>query len=96
MNYKEGYKKILARPPQLIIQRSFIRTHLNYGDIIYDKACNASFHQSLDIIQFNLALATRGAMWGSSKRKLYQELRLESLCKKNDDIDTFEVRHNFL
>ena len=37
--------KILARAPMFTIYKSFIRPHLDHGDIIYDKAYNSSFHQ---------------------------------------------------
>ena len=29
-------QKILLRPPLITIYKSFIRSHLDYGDIIYD------------------------------------------------------------
>ena len=37
-------QKILTRAPLLTIYNSFIRPHLDYGDIIYDKTYNCSFH----------------------------------------------------
>ena len=58
------------------------RPHLDYGDIIYDQAYNASFHQKLDSIQYNAALAITGAIRGTSKEKLYDELGLETLEKR--------------
>ena len=59
---------ILPRSPLLTIYKSFIRPHLDYGDIIYDQAYNASFHQKLDSIQYNAALAITGAIRGTLKR----------------------------
>ena len=38
-----------------------------------------SFHQKLESIQYNACLAITGAIQGTSKEKLYQELGLESL-----------------
>ena len=73
---------ILPRSPLLTIYKSFIRTHLDYGDIIYDQAYNASFHQKLDSIQYNAALAITGAIRGIYKEKLYDELGLETLEMK--------------
>ena len=73
---------ILPRSPLLTIYKSFIRPHLDYGDIIYDQAYNASFHQKLDSIQYIAALAITGAIRGTSKEKLYDELGLETLEKK--------------
>ena len=75
-------QKILTRTPPLTIYKSFMRPHLDYGDIIYDKAYNSSFHQNLEKIQYNTALAITGAIRGTSKKKLYQELGLESLEKR--------------
>ena len=75
-------QKILTRAPLLTIYKSFIRPHLDYGDIIYDKAYNSSFHQNLEKIQYNSALAITGAIRGTSKEKLYQESGLESLEKR--------------
>ena len=56
--------------------------HLDYGDIIYDRAYNELFHQKLESIQYNAALAITGALWGTSRAKLYQDLGLESLQKR--------------
>ena len=72
-------QNILPRPALLTIYKCFIRPHLDYGDIIYDQAYNLSFHQKLESIQYNAALALTGAIRGSSREKLYQELVLESL-----------------
>ena len=58
---------------------SFIRPHLDYGDTVYDQTYNNSFHQKLESIQYNTALAITGAIRGTSSEKLYQELGLESL-----------------
>ena len=39
-------QSILPRSPLLAIYKGFIRPHLGYGDIIYDQAYNALFHQN--------------------------------------------------
>ena len=74
-------QNILPRPALLTKYKFFIRPHLDYGDIIYDQAYSLSFHQKLESIQCNAALALTGAtrIRGSSREKLYQELGLESL-----------------
>ena len=64
----------------MTIYKSFIRPNLDYGDIIYHQAYNASF-------QYNAALAITGAIRGTSKEKLFEELGLETLqhrrwCRK--------------
>ena len=71
-------QNILPRPALLTIYKCFIRPHLDYGDIMYDQAYNVSFHQKLESIQCNAVLALTGAIRGSSREKLYQELGLES------------------
>ena len=69
----------LPRLPLLTIYKSFIRPHLDYGDIIYDQAYTALFHQKIESVQYNSALAITGAIRGTSKEKIYHELGLEPL-----------------
>ena len=69
----------LPRQALLTIYKSFIRPHLDYGDIIYDQPNNESFCQKLESYQYNAALAITGAIRGTSQTKLYKELGLESL-----------------
>ena len=63
----------------MTIYKSFARSRLYYGDIIYDQTFNESFHQRIESIQYNVAVAITGAIRGTSSKKLYQELGLESL-----------------
>ena len=70
---------IIPRAALLTIYKSFLRPHLDYGDVIYDRAFNESFQNKLESVQYNAALAITGAIRGSSREKLYQELGLESL-----------------
>ena len=72
-------KTLLPRAPLIRIYKSFIRPHLDYGDMIYDQTFNMSFQQKMESIQHNAALAITGAIRGSSREKLYQELGLETL-----------------
>ena len=67
-------QKILPRPPLITIYEYFIRPHLDYGDITYDQAYNVSFHQKLESIEYNVALAITGAIRRTSREKLYREL----------------------
>ena len=41
----------------------------NYGDKIYDRAYNSSFHQNIESIQYNAALAITGTIRETSKEK---------------------------
>ena len=62
--------------------KALVRPHLDYGDIIYDQAHNASFHQKLESLKYNACLAVTGAIRGSSREKIYQELGFESLQRR--------------
>ena len=71
--------KYLHRSTLVNIYKAFVRPHLDYGDIIYDKFSNVNLSQMIESIQYNSALAITGTYRGSSREKLYQELGLESL-----------------
>ena len=73
------FQGILPRTSLITIYKSFARPHLDYGDIICDQTFNESFHQRIESIQYNAAIAMTGAIRGTSSEKLYQELGLESL-----------------
>ena len=72
-------QSLLPRAALITIYKAFVRPHLDYGDVLYDQAFNASFHEKLESIQYNACLALTGAIRGTSKEKIYQELGLESL-----------------
>ena len=67
----------LPRPSLVTVYRAFMRPHLVYGDIINDQTYNDSFHQKMESVQYNAALAITGAIRGTSRENLYQELGLE-------------------
>ena len=64
--------------------------HLDYGDIIYNQPNNQAFSNKLKAVQYNAALAITGAIRGTSKTKVYQELGIESL-KFIDGLDAFAI-----
>ena len=72
----------LPRKSLLNIYKSFIRPHLDYGDVIYDQPHNDTFCRMIESVQYNAALAITGAIKGSSRERLYQELGLESLSAR--------------
>ena len=69
----------LSRKTLINVYKSFVRPHLDYGDVIYDQPNNDSFIRKVESIQYNAALAITGAIKGTSRERLYQELSLESL-----------------
>ena len=73
----------LPRLPLLTIFKSFMRTHLDDGDFIYDQGYNFSFHQKLESIQSNLALAITGAIRVTFTEKMYNKLGLKTLEKEH-------------
>ena len=67
---------MLPRAALITIYKSFVRPNLDYGNVLYDQAFNALFHEKLEFI---VCLALNGTIKGTSKEKIYQELDLESL-----------------
>ena len=68
---------ILSRTSLLTICKSYIRPHLEYGDVVYDQPSNDAFSNKLKTVQYNAALAITEPIEGTSREKLYQELGLE-------------------
>ena len=69
----------LPRPSLVTLYKSFIRPHLDYGDIIYDQPFNNSSQTKIESMQYIACLAIIGAIRGTSKERLDKELGLESL-----------------
>ena len=70
LNFNEDLKTIgllrklhslLPRAHLITIYKSFIRSHLDYGDMIFDQTFNMPFQQKLETIQYNAALPITGA-----------------------------------
>ena len=53
---------ILPRNVLLTIYKSFVRPHLDYGDIVYDQPNNQSFSNKIKAVQYNAALAITNAI----------------------------------
>ena len=69
----------LPRPFLMTLYKSFIQSYIEYGDIIQDQPFNNSFQNKIESIQYNACHAITGAIRGTSKERLYEELCLESL-----------------
>ena len=61
------------------IYKAFVRLRLNYNDVHFDQAFNASSHEKLESIQYNSCFALTGTIKGTPKEKIYLELGLELL-----------------
>ena len=77
------FQGILPRTSLITIYKSFARPHL--GDIIYDQTFNESFHQRIESIQYNAAIAITGAISGTSSEKLYQT-KIQKVAKETSPI----------
>ena len=67
-------KKLNNLVPQqalLTIYKSFVRWHLDYGNIVYDQPSNENSCQRIETNQYKAALAIKGAIKETSKTKLY-------------------------
>ena len=53
---------LLPRQALVTIYKVFIRTHLDYRDVLYDQAFNNSFHSKIKSIQYNACLAITGSI----------------------------------
>ena len=73
------FQPTFPRKSLVTIYISFIRPHLDYDDVVYDRAFNESFHQSLDYLRYSAAIEITWAIRGTLSEKLFQELRLETL-----------------
>ena len=79
MGLLHKFQQILPRSSILAIYKTFIRSRLDYADIIYDQAYNSALHDKLESIQYSACLVITGAIRGTLAEKIYQKLGLESL-----------------
>ena len=56
---------ILLREALVTIFKTFVRPHLNYGDVLYDQAFNSAFRNKLELIQYTACLIMTGAIRGT-------------------------------
>ena len=67
LGFLRKLQNTLPRQTLITIYKAFVRPHLHYVDVLYDKAYNASFHQKLEKIQYNACIAITGAIRCTSK-----------------------------
>ena len=83
---------LLPRESLVTIYKSFVRPHIDYGDIIYDQPNNDSFCDMIERVQYNAALAITDEIKRTSQLKLYKELSLESLKRFRQLCFLFKLR----
>ena len=69
MGLLRKFQQTLPKSALLTIYKTFIRSQLDYVDIIYDQASNSAFHDKLESIRYNACLAITGAIGGTSTEK---------------------------
>ena len=72
----------LPRKALLTIYKSFVRPHLDYDDILYDKPGNLNFESKTEKVQYKACIAITGSVQETSRERLYDELDLMSLSKR--------------
>ena len=58
---------LLIKESLITMYKSFVRPHIDYGDIIYDLPNNEHFCNMIERAQYNAALAITGAIKGKSQ-----------------------------
>ena len=72
----------LSRKQLLAICKTFVKSHLDHADIIYDKPFNEAFKEKLEKVQYSAALIITGPIKDFSRERLFKELGTESLCDR--------------
>ena len=80
----------LPRKALLTLHKSFVRPHLDNGDIIYDQPNNERFCNKRETVQYNVALAITGLIQGTSKINYIQSWDLNHL-NLEDGSDVYVV-----
>ena len=93
MDFLRMLSKYLPRNALCQVYKSYVRSQLDYGDVIYHNPCKTndlfrssclpSWMEKLESVQNAATLAVTGAWRGTSSEKLYNELGWESLDSRN-------------
>ena len=87
------FQQVLPRTSLITIYKAFIRPHLDYVDVIFDQAFDNSFHQRLESIQYNAALAVTETIRGTSGKVSLRNLVL-SPCNPEDGFEIISLLQN--
>ena len=79
VNVIKKLSNALPRHSLITIYKLFIRPQLDYGDIVDEQPNNDIFCQNIESIQYNVVLDIMGAIKGTSRTKLHEELGLGTL-----------------
>ena len=73
------FQSILLTSSLLTIYKTFVRSHLSYADVIYDRVYNSFFHEKIRISSIQFLSGNNKSNNRTLSEKLYEELGLESL-----------------
>ena len=62
--------KLLPRHSLLTIYKAFVRPHVDYSDVIYDKMFNQSWQKKVSLSQYNTALPITRTIRGTKQRNV--------------------------
>ena len=65
------FQPILPWSSLLTIYKTFIRSRLEYANIIFEQAYNSAFHYKLESLHYNTCFETTSAIRGTSTEQLY-------------------------
>ena len=68
---------VLRRDSIATINKAFIRPHLDYIDVIYDKMFNECWDINPELAQYHAALNVKDATWRTNTVKLYSDVLSE-------------------
>ena len=77
--FEKSQNRVIQNKKDSAYQKSH---YLHHGDIIYNQAYATSFHQKIESVQYDSALAITDSKRGTSKERLYKELGLKTLEKR--------------
>ena len=60
-----------------VVEMEKINHIIDYGDVIYDQPDHSTLSDNIESVQYDTALAITGAIRGTSRAKLHQELGLK-------------------
>ena len=73
----------------LTIYETFVRSHLDNADLIYEKPFKDVFKEKLERVQYSAARIITGAIKGTYRERFYKELGLKSLLIEGGIVNKF-------
>ena len=77
----------LPRKARLTILKYFVRSHLDYDDILYDKPGNLNFESKIEKVQYKARIAITCAIQGTSRERLYHFPKIHRSVLRKITID---------